>query len=626
MLNKKLRRPQLEILEDRLAPANHIWSGFGATDLWSDINNWQGKSAPTPGESNVTLEFSNLLVQPNSTNNLTNLSVTSITFYGSGYVLRGAPITFAGDTTVTDKAAGTNVIAFRLLQEPVSFGDFSFFDHVFDVAAGATLQITGKITGAPVLNSVHKVGPGALILSNPDNDYGGATEVDAGILQGAAGAIPPTSPVSVSPGAQLALTNPTLGSLSGSGDVSIAGGNFRVGADNTSTTFSGVISGAGGLIKVGTGTFTLAAVNKWTGPTTVLAGTLAQGIDNAAPPNPCTVATGATFDLGGFDAALGSLAGGGTVSAVPQPIRTLTTGLDDTSTSFAGVIQGGLNLIKVGGGTFTLSGADKMTGSTPIAAGGLRVNGSLPPASVVTVAGSATLGGSGSVGPVTVNDLGTVSPGNSPGILTTQDINFNSGSVYRVELNGTRAGSDYDQLDVQGTADLTDHPTLSASLGYDPHPGDELTILVSTDRVIGNFKDLPPGALVHIHEAAFRIHYTDNSVFLTFSRGDDDPDLRRSAAPGAGQVLLGAAVGTPLRGAKTLAGEWIASESTLVPQADAPGSQPDAATVDAFFASKNRDGVLSGLPLGRRSLLAGGMDDGFLWDAPFGDGVFDKAS
>ena len=43
-----------------------------------------------------------------------------------------------------------------------------------------------------------------------------------------------------------------FGSLSGAGSVSMSSYQLEAGGDNTSTTFSGVISGDGGLTKEGT--------------------------------------------------------------------------------------------------------------------------------------------------------------------------------------------------------------------------------------------------------------------------------------------------------------------------------------------------------------------------------------
>ena len=73
----------------------------------------------------------------------------------------------------------------------------------------------------------------------------------------------------------------TIGSLSGSGNVTLGNGNLTTG-DSTSPTFSGVISGSGGLTKVGTGTFTLSGANLYSGGTSVTAGVLTLASNTAA--------------------------------------------------------------------------------------------------------------------------------------------------------------------------------------------------------------------------------------------------------------------------------------------------------------------------------------------------------
>ena len=73
----------------------------------------------------------------------------------------------------------------------------------------------------------------------------------------------------------------TTGSIEGSGLVFLGGVNLTVGANNLSTTFSGLMQdggfsgGTGGsLTKIGTGKLTLSGANTYTGVTTVNAGTL----------------------------------------------------------------------------------------------------------------------------------------------------------------------------------------------------------------------------------------------------------------------------------------------------------------------------------------------------------------
>ena len=49
----------------------------------------------------------------------------------------------------------------------------------------------------------------------------------------------------------------TIGSIEGSGNVSLGANNLTVGTRNINTSFSGVISGSGSLAKVGSGVLTL---------------------------------------------------------------------------------------------------------------------------------------------------------------------------------------------------------------------------------------------------------------------------------------------------------------------------------------------------------------------------------
>jgi autotransporter-associated beta strand protein len=56
--------------------------------------------------------------------------------------------------------------------------------------------------------------------------------------------------------------------------VTLGSATLTTGNDGTSTTFSGTMSGSGGLAKVGSGTFVLTGSNAYTGPTNINAGTL----------------------------------------------------------------------------------------------------------------------------------------------------------------------------------------------------------------------------------------------------------------------------------------------------------------------------------------------------------------
>ena len=115
----------------------------------------------------------------------------------------------------------------------------------------------------------------------------------------------------------------------------------------------------------------------------------------------------------------------------------------------------------------------------------------------LVLASGQTLEGKGTVTGKTTADTGShVSPGESPGILHTGDVTFNSGSNFDVESNGPTVGTDYDQLNVTGLVTLTD-ATLNLSGSYVPLTGETFTIIDnddSVDAVIGTFAGLAEGA------------------------------------------------------------------------------------------------------------------------------------
>jgi len=114
-----------------------------------------------------------------------------------------------------------------------------------------------------------------------------------------------------------------IGGLSGSGSVrlnfvtSATGIGLTTGNNGTDTTYSGSMTGAGSLTKIGNGNMTLAGSNSYTGATTVNGGTLTVGVGGVGSLG----STAVTVNSGGTLAGSGSVAGsinvqnGGTLSA-----------------------------------------------------------------------------------------------------------------------------------------------------------------------------------------------------------------------------------------------------------------------------------------------------------------------
>ncbi|MCS3408712.1 autotransporter outer membrane beta-barrel domain-containing protein [Serratia sp. AKBS12] len=105
-------------------------------------------------------------------------------------------------------------------------------------------------------------------------------------------------------------------------------------------------------------------------------------------------------------------------------------GYDNWTNNIGG--HGGLT--KTGAGTLELSGTNSYLGPTQVNQGVLLVNGSV--SSDVSVEGSGTLAGTGSVGSLTIGRGGNVAPGNPIAALRVAgDVSFAPGSRYAVEVD-----------------------------------------------------------------------------------------------------------------------------------------------------------------------------------------------
>ncbi|EKD74182.1 MAG: outer membrane autotransporter barrel protein, partial [uncultured bacterium] len=310
-----------------------------------------------------------------------------------------------------------------------------------------TLTLSGIISGA---NALTKADTGTLILSAA-NSYTGATTINAGTLQlSGSGRLADTTAVTADGTFDLNDISDTIGSLAGSGSVLLGSGTLTTGGDGSSTTFSGVMSETGSLIKAGAGTFTLSNANTYIGTTTINAGTLQlSGSGRLADSTAMTVGASGTFDLNDISDTIGSLAGSGSVLLGSG---TLTAGGDASSTTFSGVISETGNLTKAGSGVFTLSGANTYTGATTINAGTIQLGaaGVISDSSAVSfadVAGAVldlnnfnetvgSIAGGGATGGNITLGSGTLTAGGNNATTTYSGLISGSGGVTKVG-NGT---------------------------------------------------------------------------------------------------------------------------------------------------------------------------------------------
>jgi autotransporter-associated beta strand protein len=262
-----------------------------------------------------------------------------------------------------------------------------------------TAAITAGITESGGSYSFTKAGANTLVL-NGVNTYTGDTIVTGGELRiGATGALSDSSLVNVSGGALVSfLGSDTVKGLSGAGNVSVASATALTLSNTAIDTFSGAITNAGGLVKVGAGTQVLSgAANSYSGTTTVGGGTLqvstlANSNSNSSIGSGSSVVltNGGVLDYTGSTVAINRgvalSSGNGGIG-----VSNAATGL-----TLSGAITGTGNLVKSGLGTLTLTGANTYNGATTVSAGTLELartggTATLPSTTSISVAENAVL-------------------------------------------------------------------------------------------------------------------------------------------------------------------------------------------------------------------------------------------
>ena len=199
-------------------------------------------------------------------------------------------------------------------------------------------------------NPLTKRGAGTLSLSG-SGSFTGATRIADGTLELAnvvalAGS---TLDMNAADAGTLALsltgTTYAVGGLKGTRNIDVGGNVFAAGGNGESTTYDGVISGAGGYTKTGTGTMVLTSTQAYAGTTGVNGGTLRVGLSNQL------AATG-TLSLGGSAAIFD-------IGSTTQTLATMTTG-NGVLTNMAVTGSGGA-LVFTGPGNFEVGPGGTVT-------------------------------------------------------------------------------------------------------------------------------------------------------------------------------------------------------------------------------------------------------------------------
>jgi autotransporter-associated beta strand protein len=296
----------------------------------------------------------------------------------------------------------------------------------------------------------------------------------------------------------------------------------------------------------GQATLFLTGANTFTGPTILQRGTTRLGAAGALPAATALSMAGGVLDFhdnagASFDQTVRSLTGSlGDITNTDVATRTLT--IDQTaSTTYAGTISGNLGVVKRGSGSLTLTGAHSFSGATRVEGGTLVANGTI--SAPITVTGNAILAGTGSVGNLVGQNGGRIAPGDgTTGTLNAGTVTLDAANL-SIEIFGTTAGSGYDQLHSTGAVSLTNNPTLTLTLGFDPADKVDLFTIILNDQsgnVSGTFANLPNGAIFLAGTQQFQISYADNAATPTFElTGGNDVSLLAVPEPTAGLSFVG---------------------------------------------------------------------------------------
>lgn len=287
----------------------------------------------------------------------------------------------------------------------------------YSSATNYDVVFSGVISGP---GGIAKDGPANSfwIAFNAQNTYTGVTNITAGNLYlGVVNSVPSLSAVTISAGASLILNPPAtqygvtagsysqnIGSLAGAGTVTLGSATLTTGNDGTSTNFTGVISGTGGFVKVGTGVQTLSGADTFSGGTTIKNGTLVLNSNTAAGTGTITVGDVLVTSTSPASLLLSATAGRTVSNAINVPAgstgsRTIgglnTTGVNTFSGTVAlgtavtltaasgggvnltGVISGIGGIVKTGAGSATLTAANTYTGNTTVTGGTLVAGNNL---------------------------------------------------------------------------------------------------------------------------------------------------------------------------------------------------------------------------------------------------------
>ena len=481
-----------------------------------------GTTGSINSASNVAINNSTLeLYRSNATtiaNNISGNGSVSILENGTS-TAKGAAVTFTGTNTYTGRTYLGNHTTLQLGNGGTTGSLAS--DSYIGIAYGATLKLnrSDDVTLANYIynngshgvghdsgrwqNNVIQAGTGTTTLSNTSSDWYGTATINDG-----------------------SLTFANTGSFgNGSNQISFGGGaikyvaanktdysnkfstaanqQYSVDVNGQAITWATALNSSGGSLTVkdstGSGSLNLTANNTYSGATNINGGNLTFSGSGAATSSTAlniggtasytlsntsalsntgsmslSVASGGNLTLSA-NRTFGSISGAGNIALGSN---TLTTGSNNNSTTYSGVMSGTGALSKTGTGTLTLSGSNTYSGGTTISNGTIKL-GSVAAlgTSTATVSSGATLDLNGqtavannlSVNGTGVSSVGALYNSSTTATSTSGNITLAGNTTIKslgdITLNSTVQSSNNGSLTIDATGKTV---TLNGLIGADP--------------------------------------------------------------------------------------------------------------------------------------------------------------
>ena len=503
-----------------------VWTGGGVTDDWTEPANWSTGSLPGV-EAHVQLTNGNVVLDSIAViQRFTQCSRSGVV--DTFHMRNNAFLSLGGDCGSLPKAGDAAATAdFEFKESSSSFVGGEGWIDTSEACTYSPLDTIFVLDSAHVcLDSAIISGAGALVIRGAVENCGDDTSVVEADTQSEReeSEAPATKKGKTRAGAAGSISVPIgvlrfSGSLENSSAITVSAGAALGIEGQFDNLDSGTVNLEGDIIGAGEIQNSGHLLKGTAGLSAIIPAFSNNRVDLSASVGSLEVSAGTLSVQGGFDNQGDITVGPGGTLHFDGTISNSADGTITLEGDFTG--NGSLEnhgvLTRTGGGVSTVTPSitnhfDIETGVRGILAAdeGMLISTAADNSGIVSIASGASLitsdtftnqwngelQGSGTIGLASAGyaGFGSVSPGFSAGALTfSGDFNANPTSDLHIEIGGTTAGTDYDQLDIFGSATFGGALHITLINGYAPSPGDTFEVIsVTTVTPAAKNASVPP--------------------------------------------------------------------------------------------------------------------------------------